>query len=109
MVFNVDVKPSFSFFETESRFVDQFLAAQREGVEFNGRQVSMELSSKSADGGKFRGGNKSFGGGERKQYGGGEKRGYGERKSYQGGGEKRSYGKGERSFAGGPRKERYGK
>lgn len=107
MVFNVDVKPSFSFFETEPRFADQFLAAIREGIEFNGRMVSLEVSNKKE--GKGYGERKSFGGGERKSYGGGERRpygdrekrgGYGDRKSY-GGGERRSYGEG-----GGPRRER---
>lgn len=103
MVFNVDVKNSFSFFETEPRFTDQFLAACREGIEFNGRTVSLEISAnKKGDGG--------FKGGERKSYGGGaERRSYGERKSY-GGGERKSYGE-KRGFGnkseGGGRRERF--
>ncbi|MBS1635516.1 MAG: DEAD/DEAH box helicase [Bacteroidetes bacterium] len=124
MVFNVDVKNSFSFFETEPRFTDQFLAASRAEVEFNGRPVSMELSNKKAEGGKgerksFGGGERKSFGGERKSYGGGERKSYGggERKSY-GGGEKRSYGKGRgesksfggnRESSGGARRERFSK
>lgn len=109
MVFNVDVKPSFSFFETEPRYADQFMAAVREGIEFNGRMVSLETSSNKKSEGKGYGERKSYGGGERKSYGGGERKpygdrekrgGYGDRKSY-GGGERRSYGEG-----GGPRRER---
>lgn len=113
MIFNVDVKNSFSFFETENKFMDQFLALNKAGIEFNARPISFEVSK--AKGGSGYGEKKSFGG-ERKSYGGGERRSYGgsrdggERKSY-GGGEKRSYGgsrDGEkRSFGG--EKRSYGK
>jgi len=129
MIFNIDVKNSFSFFETENKFMDQFLALNKAGIEFNGRGISFEVSKAKASGGygekrSYGGGSredgrrsygggerKSYGGsregGERKSYGGGEKRSYGgsreggEKKSY-GGGEKRSYGKpsGEKSFGG---------
>lgn len=93
MIFNVDVKNSFSFFETENKFMDQFLALNKAGIEFNARPISFEVSK--AKGGSGYGEKKSFGG-ERKSYGGGERRSFGgsrdgERRSY-GGGEKRSYG-----------------
>jgi ATP-dependent RNA helicase DeaD len=84
MVFNVDVKSSFSFFETESKFVDNFMAINSQDVEFNGRKISLEVSNRRMKDG---GGEKRGGGGERKSYGGGGG-GYkgGERKSYGGGG-----------------------
>ncbi len=75
MVFNIDVKDSFSFFETESKFVDNFLALNSQGVEFNGRKVSLEVShrkmraSRSGDG-ERKGGDFKRGGG----FKGGEKR-----------------------------------
>ena len=128
MIFNVDVKNSFSFFETENKFMDAFLALNKAGIEFNARPISFEVSK--AKGGSGYGEKKSFGG-ERKSYGGGERRSFsgsreggerrsygrdgGERKSFGGsrdggekrsfgrdGGEKRSYGKssGEKSFGG---------
>jgi ATP-dependent RNA helicase DeaD len=62
MLFNVDVKGSFSFFETESKFMDTFLAVNKENVEFNNRKVSIEPSAK-----KMREG----GGGDREYKGGG--------------------------------------
>lgn len=46
MVFNVDVKNSFSFFETESKFVDSFLALNSQGVEFNNRKLQLEVSGR---------------------------------------------------------------
>lgn len=135
MIFNIDVKNSFSFFETENKFMDAFLALNKAGIEFNARPISFEVSK--AKGGSGYGEKKSFGG-ERKSYGGGERRSYGgsreggERRSYGGGekrsyggsrdgekrsygGEKRSYGKsgGEKSFSGnregGDRKSRFNK
>lgn len=121
MIFNIDVKNSFSFFETENKFVDQLLALNKAGIEFNGRGISFEVSKAKPSGGygekrSYGGGSRedgqrrSYGGGERKSYGGGERRSYGggerggERKSY-GGGERRSYGGGESrpSFGGGER------
>ncbi len=112
MIFNIDVKNSFSFFETENKYMDQFLALNKAGIEFNGRQISFEVSKAKPSGGgygekrSYGGGSRedrgrSYGGGERRSYGGGSREG-GERKSY-GGGEKRSYsGGGERrsSFGG---------
>jgi ATP-dependent RNA helicase DeaD len=76
MVFNVDVKSSFSFFETESKLVDTFLALNSQDVEFNNRKISLEVSNrKMKEGGRSgdgeRRGGKSFGGGG---YKGGEKR-----------------------------------
>ncbi|MGE0567779.1 MAG: DEAD/DEAH box helicase [Bacteroidia bacterium] len=52
MVFNIDIKNSFSFFETESRYVDMFMAINKGNVEFNDRKVSVEISNKRmSDGG----------------------------------------------------------
>ena len=85
MVFNVDVKNSFSFFETESKFVDTFLALNSQNVEFNNRKISLEVSNRSmkeGGGGERRGG-KSFGGGG---YKGGERR---EGGGFRSGGDKR--------------------
>jgi ATP-dependent RNA helicase DeaD len=130
MIFNIDVKNSFSFFETENKFVDPLLALNKAGIEFNGRGISFEVSKAKPSGGygekrSYGGGSRedgqrrSYGGGgersgERKSYGGGERRSYGgggersgERKTYGGGersGERKSYGGGEsRSFGGGER------
>jgi ATP-dependent RNA helicase DeaD len=93
MVFNVDVKSSFSFFETESKLVDNFLALNSQDIEFNNRKISLEVSNRKMSEGR---GERS--GGERKSYGGGE------RKSY-GGGERKSYGSGGGSFKGGEKRE----
>lgn len=110
LIFNVDVKNSFSFFETENKCVDEFLALNKKGIEFNARVISFEVSKakpsggygekRSYGGGSREDGRRSYGGGERKSYGGGSREG-GERKSY-GGGERKSYGGGEsRSYSGG--------
>ncbi len=104
MIFNIDVKNSFSFFETENKFIDQFLALNSMEIEFNGRAISFEVSK--AKGGSGYGDKKAFGG-ERKSFGrdgdrrggrrDGERRSYGsEKSSYAGGkdrGERRGYGK----------------
>lgn len=66
MVFNVDVKNSFSFFETESKYVDNFLALNNADLEFNGRKVSLEVSNKRMKDGEGSGGNRRSGGGFRK-------------------------------------------
>jgi len=73
MVFNIDIKNSFSFFETETRYTDNFLNLTKENIEFNGRKLELELSQKkmreSSEGRK--------GGRERKEFsgdGGGRKR-----------------------------------
>jgi ATP-dependent RNA helicase DeaD len=114
VIFNVDVKNSFSFFETENKHVDEFLALNKKGIEFNARVLSFEVSKakpsggygekRSYGGGSREDGRRSYGGGERRSYGGGSREG-GERKSYGGnreGGERKSYGGGEsRSYAGG--------
>jgi ATP-dependent RNA helicase DeaD len=109
MIFNIDVKNSFSFFETENKYMDQFLALNKAGIEFNGRPVSFEVSKAKASGGY--GEKRSYGGGSREDrgrssYGGGERRSFGgDRKSY-GGGENRSYaGGGERRSSFGGNKE----
>ncbi len=113
LIFNVDVKNSFSFFETENKCVDEFLALNKKGIEFNARVISFEVSKakpsggygekRSYGGGSREDGRRSYGGGgggERRSYGGGSREG-GERKSY-GGGERKSYGGGEsRSYSGG--------
>jgi len=134
MVFNVDVKSSFSFFETESKFVNEFLGLNSQDLEFNNRKISLEVSNrrmKDGDGGgekrgggfKSGGGYKSGGGGYKSGgggYKGGEKRefkrprtsgGNSERSFNRGGeksfGEKKSYGS--RSSEGGDKKKSFGK
>lgn len=82
MVFNIDVKDSFSFFETESKFVDNFIAMNTQDVEFNGRKMSLEVSHR-----KMR--DSDGGGGERRSSGGYKGgSGGGERRSSSGGGYK---------------------
>ncbi|MES2760573.1 MAG: DEAD/DEAH box helicase [Bacteroidota bacterium] len=111
VIFNIDVKNSFSFFETENKHVDEFMALNKKGIEFNARVISFEVSKAKASGGygekrsygggsredrgrssSYGGERKSYGGGERKSYGGGERKSYGggESRSYSGGGERRS-------------------
>jgi ATP-dependent RNA helicase DeaD len=117
MIFNIDVKNSFSFFETENKHMDDFLNLNKAGIEFNARPVSFEVS-KAKTGGygekrSFGGGSredgqrKSFGGGERRSFGG-NREGGGERRSSsfggnREGGERKSYGGGERKTYGGSR------
>lgn len=79
MVFNVDVKSSFSFFETESKFVDQFLGLNSSGVEFNNRKIQLEVSQKKM----------KEGGGDFK----GQRKERGEKRGFKGGGFDRSFGK----------------
>ena len=67
MIFNLDIKSSFSFFETESKFVDNFLGINSADVEFNNRKVQLEVSKKKmneggGDRGGYRGGNGGGGG-----------------------------------------------
>lgn len=93
MIFNIDVKNSFSFFETENKCVDEFLALNKKGIEFNARVIAFEVSKAKASGGY--GEKRSYGGGSRED--GRRSGGYGEKKSYGGerksfGGERRSYG-----------------
>lgn len=116
MLFNIDVKGSFSFFETESKLVDAFLALNKENIEFNNRKVSIEASAKRMrDGGgdERRGGFNRGGsrGGDERRSSGGFNRGGGsdrgkskfgshrERKSFGGNSEGRSSDSGKRTFA----------
>lgn len=111
MVFNVDVKSSFSFFETESKLVDNFMALNSQDLEFNNRKISLEVSNrKMKEGGRGgdgeRRGGRSFGGGG---YKGGEKRDGGKRprKSGSFNSPERSFGR-EKSFDG-EKKKGFGK
>jgi len=89
MVFNIDVKDSFSFFETESKFVDNFIALNAQDIEFNSRKVSLEVSHRkmrdSGDGERRSGGERRGGGGDYKS-GGRSSSGY------KGGGDRRDSG-----------------
>ncbi len=49
MLFNIDVKNSFSFFETETQFKDKFLALNEDQLFFNDRKISLELSQRKND------------------------------------------------------------
>jgi ATP-dependent RNA helicase DeaD len=124
MLFNVDVKGSFSFFETESKFTDAFLGVNKENVEFNNRKVSIELSAKKMrEGGGDDGGERKGGGGYKGKfnrdggksggsYGGsrGKFGGHRERKSEGGSGDrKRSFGKSSDSYGNGSEKRTFGK
>lgn len=115
MVFNVDIKNSFSFFETESKFVDVFLSINSADIEFNNRKVTLEVSKKRMnEGGGGKGGFEKRGGGgfksDRKRSGDD----FGKRsRSGNGGGEKKSWGKSdfrkEKSSFGGEKKKSFGK
>lgn len=76
MVFNVDVKNSFSFFETESKFVDNFMALNTQDIDFNNRKIQLEVSNrKMKDGGGERRGGGGFKGDKREGgFRGGERR-----------------------------------
>lgn len=115
MIFNVDVKSSFSFFETESKLVDTFLTLNANDLEFNNRKISLEVSNRRmkegggdgerrGGGGGYRGGEKREGGGYRGGsgggYKGGERREGGSGGGYRGG-EKRDGG----GFRGGEKRE----
>jgi ATP-dependent RNA helicase DeaD len=98
MIFNLDIKNSFSFFETENKLVDTFLAINSGDVEFNNRKVSLEVSkarmkegrsegrSGGGDRGGYRGGNGGGGGGYKKDF---KKREYGSDRGGNDRGEKR--------------------
>jgi ATP-dependent RNA helicase DeaD len=90
MVFNLDVKSSFSFFETESKFVDAFMALNSQDIEFNGRKVSLEVSNRKMHDGERRGGGSKGG------FKGGEREGKRPRKPGAFGGEKTGYPRGEK-------------
>lgn len=121
MIFNVDVKNSFSFFETEARFVDKVIALNKAGIEFNGRNISLELSNRkagSSEGGrggfkKFDGEKRSYGG-ERKSYGNSERKSFGgsrdgERRHSKRSGEGKSFGGKRENSGSGNRRERFSK
>lgn len=97
MVFNVDVKNSFSFFETESKFTDQFLALNQQEIEFNNRKLQLEQANKRMKEGKGgrdfsqeRGGDDRREGKRPRKPGSFSKSGYGGDKRYE---KKKSYGK----------------
>lgn len=103
MVFNVDVKNSFSFFETESKYVDNFLSLNSQDIEFNNRKVSLEVSNrKMKESGERRGGGGGgYKGGDRKEgkrprksgnFSGSGKGGFARERSF-GGEKKKSFGK----------------
>ncbi len=76
MLFNIEVKNAFSFFETETTLNDKFLSQNNEEVFFNDRKLSFEVSQKrSREGGSGGGGSRSggYGGGGYKGNGGGYK------------------------------------
>ncbi|MGZ3918978.1 MAG: DEAD/DEAH box helicase [Bacteroidia bacterium] len=119
MVFNLDIKNSFSFFETESKLVDTFLAINSSDVEFNNRKVSLEVSKRrmgegggegKRSGGGYKGnGGGSFRGGDGKREGGFKRPRSG---SSEGGGYKKEGGfSRERSFSkgGDAKKKTFGK
>jgi ATP-dependent RNA helicase DeaD len=89
MLFNIEVKNSFAFFETETALNDKFLSQNNEEVYFNDRKLSFEVSQKKQrEGGSYGGGNRSerFSGGKSGGYsGGGYKGGSGDRGGYKGG------------------------
>jgi ATP-dependent RNA helicase DeaD len=111
MVFNVDVKNSFSFFETESRFVDNCMKVNSQDIEFNNRKVTLEVSNKKMrdGGGEGGGGFRKGGGGGRREGGFRKEGGSGFKKSFGGGGGSRggSSSRGGRSSGGD--KKSYGK
>lgn len=75
MVFNIDIKDSFSFFETETKFKDSFLALNQAGIEFNGRTLNLEVSSGRSGSGGGRGERRNdFGKGGNRFKEGGRKR-----------------------------------
>jgi ATP-dependent RNA helicase DeaD len=79
MIFNLDIKSSFSFFETESKFVDTFLAINSGDTEFNNRKIQVEVSKKRMNeggGGGERGGYRGGGGGSGYRGGSGGGGGY---------------------------------
>ena len=87
-IFNVDVKKSFAFFETEAKNAQSFLDINAKELQFNDRKVQIEVSSGNkggSGGGERRGGGKSYGGGGGKSYGGGSRGGYGGKREGGGG------------------------
>jgi ATP-dependent RNA helicase DeaD len=112
MLFNVDVKGSFSFFETESKFMDAMMAVNKADVEFNNRKVSIEVSAKKMrEGGGDGGERRSGGGGYKGKFRSGEGKGDRGGKSSYGGSKGKFGGHRERKSSGGDgdRKRSFGK
>lgn len=110
MIFNLDIKNSFSFFETESKLVDTFLAINSADVDFNNRKVSLEVSKRrmgesGGSEGKRSGGSSYKGGGGGSFRGGDSKREGAFKRPRSGSSDKGSYK--EKSF--GSREKSYGK
>lgn len=121
MIFNIDVKNSFSFFETESKYVDMFMGLNKGDIEFNNRKVTFEVSTKrmrdgGGDGERRSGGGgykgKSDRGGKGGGYGGNRGK-FGSHRERKGGGEggdrKRSFGNKSDSFGNRSEKKSFGK
>jgi ATP-dependent RNA helicase DeaD len=120
MIFNIDVKNSFSFFETESKHVDAFMGLNSGDLEFNNRKVTFEVSTKRMkDGGgdgERRGGGgykgKSDRGGKSGGSYGGNRGKFGSHRERKGGGDgdrKRSYGSKSESYGDRSEKKSFGK
>lgn len=101
----IDLKGVFSFIEVENASAQELLANFKD-VQFNGREVRIEVSGEATSGerrggsGERRSGGGGFGGG---RSGGGERRGGGYGGGRSGGGERRS--SGGSSYGGGSRRE----
>ena len=103
----IDIKESFSFFDTDNEHVDKVLK-NLNGAEFEGHTISVEVSAGgksegSSAGNRSGGGDRKFGGGGDRKFGGGGDRkfgGGGDRK-FGGGGDRKFGGGGDRKFGGG--------
>ncbi len=86
-IFNVDVKKSFSFFETEAKNAQAFIDVNDKKLQFNDRLVQIEASKgkEGGGGGRREGGGKSYGGGGKSYGGKREGGGYGGKKREGGG------------------------
>ncbi len=108
----IDMKGVYSFFEVENALVDKVVDAFKP-VDFNGRNVRIEISGEGSGGGRS-GGGRGYGGGDRggKSYGGGGGRSYGgggNRERSAGGNRERSTGGGGfKDFSGKSREDRGG-
>ncbi len=128
MIFNIDVKNSFSFFETENKHQEDFIQINKLKTEFNARVISFEVSKNKGGGGNSerrsaggsferRGGSGSFerkdrrrdfGSGEGRKSYGSDKGGFGERsKSRSYSGDRRDGGK-PKTFEKSSEKKAYG-
>jgi ATP-dependent RNA helicase DeaD len=95
----IDIKDSFSFFDTDNEHVDKVLK-KLNGAEFEGHTFSVEVSAGgkgegSSAGKRSGGGDRKFGGGGDRKFGGGGDRKFG------GGGDRKFGGGGDRKFGGG--------